>query len=126
MKKLILGILFVFLFSPVAFAEDVVISWGYASGMENVTGFKLYASTESGEYAEEDVIATVDYNTGEAEYSANATLESVAGQETIYYFVATAYNENQESKYSNEVSYPVLGEPVDLRFEVTVSTDNVQ
>ena len=92
-----------------AFAADVTLNWQYATGMENVDGFKIYASITSGQYTADNVIATIDYQTGTAEYATDATLTGQAGQETLYYFVGTAYNADQESPYSNEVSYPVLG-----------------
>jgi len=109
MKKLIIAVLLMILLAAPALAADVTLSWQYATGMENVEGFRIYASTTSGQYTSDDVIATIDYQTGTAEYATDATLTGQAGQETLYYFVGTAYNTDQESPYSNEVSYPVLG-----------------
>lgn len=104
------------------FAADITLSWTYGADIDNVTGFKLYASNVSGEYMADDVLATIDYSTGQAEYSTNAVLEGEIGTVTTYYFVATAYNSEQESAHSNEVSYDVLGAPQQLEFSVTVST----
>jgi hypothetical protein len=121
---LIIGIICVIcLMAGAAMAKDVTLSWNYAADMTTVDGFKLYASTSSGQYTADDVIATVDYATGQAEYAAYATIAGETGTETTYYFVATAYNDEQESDYSNEVDYTVLGAPAQLTFSVTLSTE---
>lgn len=104
-------------------AEDLEISWNYAADMTDVTGFRLYANTTGGEYVAEDVIATVSYATGQAEYTTNATIAGIPGTVTTWYFVGTAYNDTQESDYSNEVTYDVLGAPENLTFTVNVPVE---
>lgn len=123
-KFLILVALMLFVSIPAtAFGESLEFSWEYAPDMDNVVGFRLYASTTSGQYAEGDVIADVSYQTGVGQYTAERALSGTPGQETTYYFVATAYNEDQESDYSNEVSYSVLGSPESLTFTVVVPVE---
>lgn len=118
MKKIIFIIILVLFLSTSVSAEDRTISWEYAPDMDNVDGFKIYMSTTSGEYTEEDVLAEIEYTPGEGEYSTNKTIQGEEGTATTYYFVATAYNAEAESEYSNEVSTEILGAPTNIKCAV--------
>lgn len=118
MKKIFLAIILILFLSSSAHAEDVEVSWEYDSDLDNVTGFKIYASTESGEYTEDDVLAEIEYDSGKGEYSTVETLDGEEGTTTTYYFVATAYNDSQESDYSNEVSKDIVGSPSNLKCSI--------
>lgn len=109
MKRIFVVFLVLLFFAVPVLAKDLQVSWNYETGLENVTGFKIYMSTVSGQYTADDIIATVDYNTGEATYTTGATVDGVNETVTDYYFVGTAYNDEQESDYSNEVVYHMLG-----------------
>jgi hypothetical protein len=105
-----------------ASAEDLRITWTYEAGLDNVSGFKLYASTTSGQYTDEDLVATVDYNTGATQYEALRTIAGTPGQVTTFYFVATTFNQTHESSHSEELAYDLLGPPKDIQFNVVVPT----
>ncbi len=95
---LILGMCCLFLgasaFHPSAKAEaaSVTLGWDAAAG---VSGYKLYRGTASGSY-------TTSVNVGN---QTSYTLSDLTSG-TTYYFAVTAYDSSQEeSSYSNEVSY---------------------
>ncbi|ACL69174.1 glycosyl hydrolase [Halothermothrix orenii] len=69
---------------------EVSLSWDSVSG---VTGYNLHYGTSSGSYS-----VTIDVG--------NSTSYTVTGlnNNTTYYFAVTAYNDNGESGYSNELS----------------------
>ncbi len=73
-------------------AASVTLGWDAAAG---VSGYKLYRGTASGSY-------TTSVNVGN---QTSYTLSDLASG-TTYYFAVTAYDSSQEeSGYSNEVSY---------------------
>lgn len=126
-EGLIFLLVAVLLFPVLSFADaQVTVSWTYGADYTNVTGFRIYASTTSGQYTEEDLVATVDYATGEAEYSTGTTLKTTPGQETTFYFVGTAYNDQTESGYSNEASFTALGRLMDFQVTVPLAADGGQ
>lgn len=118
MKKVFLAILIILLLSCSVNAGDVAISWEYDPDMDNVDGFKIYMTTTSGEYTEEDVLADIPYESGQGEYSTTKTIQGEEGVSTTYYFVATAYNESTESEYSDEVSTDILGSPTNFNCSI--------
>ncbi|MDY0314139.1 MAG: hypothetical protein RBR32_03595 [Bacteroidales bacterium] len=119
MKKWFLFVLFFsFLISTQAFA--LTFAWDYdGTEPEIVSGYKIYCSKISGEYSAPP-IAVVPRGTF------TATVEKfpyVSG--TKLYFVATAYGDNVESGYSNEISYVLeagdVGIPNPINFKLVVN-----
>lgn len=79
-----------------AFAADITIAWD-ANAESDIAGYKLFYGTSSGNY---DVVIDVG----------NSTNHTVANLEegTTYYFVATAYDtDNNESSFSEELPYTI-------------------
>jgi hypothetical protein len=97
MKRIWILALAVVLFVPaLTSASTVTLGWD-ASVTPSVTGYKIYVGTSSGSYG-----AGIDVG--------NVLLFTVPNlnEGTKYYFVATAYNPETESEYSNEVSTTTL------------------
>ena len=95
MKKfrLFLIMIMVLLMASVCMASDVTLSWD-ANSEPDIAGYRLYKSLVSGEYSTNDMKDVGNVTTCTFTGLPNGT----------YYFVATAYNEdNFESDYSNEV-----------------------
>ena len=92
---------FVFILTPsVAGAAQVSLAWEESTGPD-VAGYKIHYGNYSGNYQ-----YTVDLG--------NVTSCTISAliEGTTYYFAATAYNtEQQESDYSNEISYRVPDGP---------------
>lgn len=111
--RLMLCSLFVFisllsvvtLFAQRTQGAEVTLAWN-PSGDTTVTGYKLYWSTQPGQYA---LLSDVG----------SSTSEIVSNLQTgsTYYFAATSYNAQKvESPYSNEASYIV---PVGCTYSIT-------
>jgi len=114
MKKLISSLLVVLFMSTVAFAgsKTITLQWDYANPPTDLAGFRLYASVSSGTYtygsSSVDMIADIAYVDGQLTYQEDETLTVSDGEESTYYFVATAYDSTgNESGPSNEATYTV-------------------
>ena len=104
-----LGLLTVLFAVTTSFAsQSVTLSW-YPSTSSNLTGYKIYYGTASGNYTGTLMVGAVT----------NATIPGlVAG--TTYYFAAATCNTNlnQESPLSNETSFTVPSQAL-LAIQVT-------
>ncbi|MGD9362935.1 MAG: fibronectin type III domain-containing protein [Desulfobacterales bacterium] len=89
---LILGALY--LLPLITYASEVTVTWD-ASG-ESTTGYKIHYGTKSGDYD----------NTADVGNFPGCTISGLQAGVT-YYFAATAYNDIDESDYSEEISYTV-------------------
>jgi len=80
--------------TPIAYAAQVAVSWDISTGP--VSGYNLYYGTTSGDY---------DYSVNVG----NSTSCTISGlQEGVtYYFAATAYNDIDESDYSDEIAHTI-------------------
>jgi len=81
-----------------AYCADVTLAWD-ANSEADLAGYKLHYGIASGVYNQTVVVG-------------NVTEHTVTGlnENTVYYFAATAYDmDDNESDYSNEVSYSVPG-----------------
>ena len=108
MKKLILSVLFVFLFSSFALAEDVTLSWT-APDDDRVTGYNIYYG-ETGSEFKSSVGVAVD---GHTTTSVDIADLSVGAS---YSFAATSRDaEGNESAFSDTIEYTVVSEPAIIR-----------
>jgi hypothetical protein len=96
-RRLLYFLSFVFILIPsLAGAAQVSLSWARSTGA-NVAGYKMHYGNYSGHYQ-----YTVDVG------NSNSCTISGLDEGTTYYFSATAYDTQQnESGYSNEVTYYV-------------------
>lgn len=114
MRKIWLAGLFVLLCSFAVHAESVGLNWN-ANLESDLAGYKMYYGNSSGSYA-----GIVDIGNQTSYTIENLTV----GQP--YYIAVTAYDtSNNESDYSNEVSYTVTdttapGNPVNLKIIIIV------
>jgi fibronectin type 3 domain-containing protein len=112
MKKGLLPamILLAILIAGNVLAATVTATWDKVPDAA-VTGYKLHYGTTSKAY-------TVHLDAQDANVMTVANLQ--AGQ--TYYFAATAYSNDKESAYSNEVAYTVpIPAPGNLKIVVTVT-----
>lgn len=86
MKKIFLLICPLCMFANQASAFDVTLGWGESAG--NVTGYKIYWGPAPGDYPNSLDVGNV----------LQGTVTGLA--DDTYYFVATAYNNTEESGYS--------------------------
>ena len=95
-KTTIFGI-YVLLIFLIGFYSNVfgaTLLWDASPG--EVTGYRLYYGTSAGSYIQNvDVGNVISYSTDSLPLT----------EDTLYYFVVTAYNSAGESGYSNEVSW---------------------
>jgi len=92
---------------------DATLSWS-SNSEENLIGYKIYRSEQSGTYGEPiGVIEKMD----SPEYVNTIDINKV------YYYVVTAYNKFGESPFSNEVSIntSVPCAPVSVTVTITIS-----
>ena len=83
-----------YLVTPIAYAAQVTVSWNASVGP--VSGYKMHYGTTSGYYDH-----SVDVGN-----SASCTISGL--QEGVtYFFAATAYNDIDESNYSDEIAYTI-------------------
>jgi hypothetical protein len=82
------------LVTPIAYAAQVTVSWDASVGP--VSGYEIHYGTTSGDY---------DYSVNVG----NSTSCNISGlQEGVtYFFAATAYNDIDESDYSDEIAYTI-------------------
>lgn len=112
--------------------KTLEFEWDYPNPPSDLAGFRIYKSLTSGTYipVSQDpqtthLLVEIPY-TGQAPddiYQATEVLDSPDGQTTIWYFVATAFdNEGLESGFSNEVSARIDFEapPTTINFKVRV------
>ena len=83
-----------YLVTPIAYAAQVTVSWNASVGP--VSGYEMHYGTTSGDY---------DYSVNVG----NSTSCTISGlQEGVtYYFAATAYNDIDESDYSDEIAHTI-------------------
>lgn len=83
-----------YLVTPIAYAAQVTVSWNASVGP--VSGYEMHYGTTSGDY---------DYSVNVG----NSTSCNISGlQEGVtYFFAATAYNDIDESDYSDEIAYTI-------------------
>lgn len=97
-NKFILAIVVLILFSTNSYAAEASFSW--LPNTDHVTGYKIYCGEASREYT-----TSVDVGMGELlEGRVYATITEFPIGVNIY-CAATAYNEDAESDYSDEVMY---------------------
>jgi len=102
-KKIYIVIILIFLLigNVNSYGEVINLAWDTSVG---ATGYKIYSGLESSNYSwVVDVGNVLDYS----------TLDIITFGYT-YYFVATAYDDIEESDYSNEVSYRIMPKPPSL------------
>lgn len=128
----ILSILFLIFAAPTAFAgsEPVALQWDYSSPPADLAGFRIYASlTPDGQVlgaASADLVVEVPYVEGQTTYTSENPITAPDGEETVYYFVATAFDDSgNESEKSNEVS-TTLDFKAPPPFTITIPTEPVQ
>ena len=91
-----LTMLFVLLFCSMAWATTVVLEWD-GNTEQNLAGYRIYQSLESGVYSFDTPIEDVSVGT--------ETVTFTVLEKGRVYWVATAYNDKElESGPSNEVS----------------------
>lgn len=94
MKKLFLALIFLFLFSMSAWAEEVTVAWN-PNSESDLAGYKVYYGNATGIY---DTSVDVGNKTN------YTILGIVSGQG--YFIAVTAYDTSgNESGYSSEISY---------------------
>lgn len=101
-KSLLLVAVILMLASP-CYGIRITFAWEPSDG---ATGYKIYSGLESGVYQWDiDVDGSLMYTT-----------EEMTSFGYTYYFAATAYNSEEESDYSNEVSVRIMpAEPSNIR-----------
>lgn len=105
MKKLLISVLFVLMIPLFVNAADVTMAWD-ANRETNLAGYKIHYGYSSGIYE-----ITLDIPLANLSDPQNPWLVVTGLDEnTNYYFVCTAYNENGlSSGHSNEVSIVISG-----------------
>lgn len=109
MLRNIMIVLFLLLFTGMAYAEDLTLQW-YPSPSPNIAGYKIYYGYHSREYVMEmvkDVGNSLEY-----------TLTGIDPGIRMFYAV-TAYNTSgYESDYSRELAHTILGpiKPTNLTY----------
>jgi len=89
-----ISVLLIFLIGFYSNALGATLLWD-ASSVE-VTGYRLYYGTSAGSYSQNvDVGNVISYSTDSLPLA----------EDTLYYFVVTAYTSAGESGYSNEISW---------------------
>jgi hypothetical protein len=107
MKRLFIALTLVALMR-VSLAEDVALYIIPPTSGATPTGYKLFVGTSPGSYG-----APIDIGK-ELEY----TIRDLSPG--TYYFAATAYNADQESKYSNELKKEIwIRSPTSLRIVIS-------
>ena len=124
MKKIILSILFVFMFVTIGFAGTKTLNFAWNQSITpDFAGWKLYQGDVSG--ATNTLSMTIPYGgTAQTEYTGAKNIVSPDGQTKTYYFTLTAFDTvGNESARSNEVNatidFEAPGVPTTLRVTVT-------
>jgi hypothetical protein len=124
MKKILLSVLFVALFSVVVYAGTKTLNFAWNQTMSaGFAGWKLYQGDVSG--ATNTLSMTIPYGgTAQTEYTGTKNIVSPDGQTKTYYFTMTAFDTSgNESAKSNEVSatidFEAPGVPTQLKVTVT-------
>ena len=125
MKRFTISVLVVFvLFATSAFSgqQNLDFSWNQKISSD-FAGWKIYKSNAPNvAVSAANVFMTVFYTgSAQTEYKANKELIVSDGQESIYYFVITAFDKNgNESDKSNEVGITVDFQPPDAPYTLRV------
>ena len=87
-------VLLIFLIGFYSNALGATLLWDASPG--EVTGYRLYYSTSTGSYSDTQRVEVINVTSYSTDFLPLA-------ENTLYYFVVTAYNSAGESGYSNEV-----------------------
>jgi len=119
MKKLLLVLGLVFLFSIPCFAQGTItFEWDPHPEASQLTGFKLYATKQCGTYGTSPYVTW----TGGSLTTGTASSPGLGN----WCFVLTAYVPNLESDYSNEVSLTIKPKPPKVNSVVQTALNGVK
>ena len=86
-----------------------------------LTGWKLYTANTAGGPYPETAWVVIPFVAEQQEYTSDQVFISPDGEIHTYYFVLTAYNDNGQSAYSNEVSCQIDFQKPGMPFNFTVT-----
>lgn len=98
-KRLILIVFFIVIFTINSIAETVTISWEHPTeNYDIISGYRLYASQQSKVYPSDPLLDNISRDVTDTSFDTEILPRGKS------FFVMTSFNEDTESKYSEEVS----------------------
>uniref|UniRef100_A0A6M3M3N0 Fibronectin type-III domain-containing protein n=1 Tax=viral metagenome TaxID=1070528 RepID=A0A6M3M3N0_9ZZZZ len=125
MKKILLAFLMILIIivgSSQVYAGDKQLTFAWNQDITiPLTGWKLYMANTAGGPYPETAWAIIPFVAAQQEYTSDQVFTSPDNEIHTYYFVLTAYNNNGQSAYSNEVSCQIDFQKPGMPFNFTVT-----